>query len=402
MTDPDDHTDTPPNMKQKLRDFFLDASNFVEIERAGTFVFVGASIFTVVFASVLGITHLCSGDSANSDLHPYIHAIERMFGLLAIGITVAFVARGKHWMVFFSGIVIIGAILLPVSDLARYMLIWSGREQNYELLFGPFRSAGDVSGRSSDLASEIAHRLEESSTLDFEGISVTKVSEIIQKEIEEFEIITLAEQVRARGAYATLERLNASSSKATTILKHGREDQFINDLRFLRSRGLIQYLYDDITSLQVTNLGKRVLDPEFDIDADRAAEPSVSPEASINCPADLLSVEDISTSISQDVKLVLKDEPRFLKFSAQSAGDYTIKVSADSNSPADPFLRLYRITPENECHLLSEDDDTDGLNPKLVASLASGEQYLLSMWSLYFNGDVLVSVRKNSDSNSSQ
>ena len=380
MAESEDTAGSISKVRRTLKGFFFNTENFTQIEKAGAFVFACTSLITVLFASIVGIAFVFMEER---DLYPFLHALERLLGLLTIGVVVAFVGRAKHWSVFFVGLLLVGAILLPVSDVVRYFLIWTGREQSYELLFGQVKSGTDVTGRSSDLAGKIIQTLEEREAIrNARPEDRKRFVRYVVEDIDNDKIITLRELITARGAFPTLELMSEPESRNIAILKFGDERRFVDDVRFLRSEGLIKYPYEDIESIEITTLGEETLRTS----AAEAGELEA-------CLVSMEVAHDISESISNGIRVPVGPGRSFYKF--RVGGDAPqAEIRVTGLAGADPVFRLDKVARESEqttrmCELIGEDDDTHGLNPALTVSLQLNSEYLISAW-LFHRGPGVV------------
>ncbi len=404
----------PPDKKgenklQQLKELFSK-----DLEYVGLFVFSITAVAMILFVAGFNFFPL-EGKS------PYSHfrSAELLLTLAATGLVVAIIGRANNPFVLTFGIFLIGALIVPSKDIVRFALIASGSDRTYESIIQSARSGTDVEGRSTDVANKILTELDRFGFLNLaenlppagRAARRKEAINIVEGEVRKEREITLLEQVRARGA---LETLNATGADIKGwVYKYGREEKFIEDLRFLRSEGLISYAYDDFDTIVITFLGGNVLgraaagsalaDLGFDF---AGLEPSGyaipgAPVAACPSDSDIISAPDASTEVlsSGGRSMNLRRDFQYMRFVVSDSATYQIDVVVDDPNlvgPLDPLLALFSLTPENDCTFLATDDDGgNDLNSRLSLQLQSGA-YLIGTRTLNpIEGSASVLVKKS-------
>lgn len=386
--------------KQNLKEFFAK-----DLEYVGLFVFAMTAAAMILF--IVGFNLFASDEGAASYRH--LRSAELLLTLAATGLVVAIVGRAQNPFVLAFGIFLIGALIVPSRDIVRFALIAFGSDKDYESFFQSATSGTDLAGRSTDVASKILTELSQAgfmATLD--PAPRKQAIRIVAAEVRKEREITLLEQVGARGALDTLQA--TASDIEGWVYKYGKKDKFNEDLRYLRSEGLVSFAYDDLDTINITSLGRDVLGraatgpfratvPVAARGADRIYDQSTSRQ--FDCPTDISRLQNVSNELlSSGGRLMkLELETNYIGFVVPETSNYRFDVEVDDpeDKTTDPVLMLYNLTPDKECIFLSEDDDGGGdLNSRLALRLEPGT-YLIGTFTVGNEGDVRVSVKKSDD-----
>lgn len=366
-----------------------------DMESTGLTVFLLTALGTILFIFIFNLF-------PGYDTYPSLRSTELLLKLAAVGLVITLIGKAQNVFVTAFGIFLIGALIVPSHDIVRFALLASGSDRDYNDGLFTARAGADLEGRSSDVAAKILNELEQYSLVrDPLEVEDRKFAiEIIQEEIRKEREITLLEQVRGRGALAALEGLAADPPG--TVYKYSKDEKFIDDLRYLRSEGLIRFAYDNVDAVGLTGLGRAVLRRVNPVDAEalfpqrsdltRAARP---PSLLIEgeCPVASDSTLDL---LQAGVELRIGSEAQYLRFQVDESGTYTIGVAASRGpGPVDPLMYLLRRIDDDGCsQVLVDDDGGDGLNSRAQVPLETGRTYFVGAASLGVDGIATVSVQR--------
>jgi hypothetical protein len=384
-----------------------------ELEQVGLIVFTITSIALIIFVILFN----WNPPDREADYYRQLRSTELLLTLAATGLVVAIIARGQNVFVMVLGIFLIGALIVPSKDIVRFALIASGSDKDYESFFRSTQSGTDVKGRNSDVANKILNDLDsrgfilhlpnETDDANIRAARRKEASQIIEDGVREERIITLLEQVRARGAFRTLRA--APTDFKGWVYKYGREEKFIEDLRFLRAEGLINYAYDDLDTVAVTPLGYATL-AMADGAPLRQPGPDIYPEdlpggfplaaEQLACNTGTGDVPDLSTELlsTEGYPIAIESGFQYIRFTAPDADTYRIDVVGDDPGLVgviDPYMTLAALPPDGDCTYLRDDDDGgDGLNARITHALTK-QSYLIGVGNLSgVTGQARVSIAK--------
>jgi hypothetical protein len=386
----------PESKPDRLKQLFSK-----DLEYVGLSIFAITAIATVIF---IAASHFLPLDSGKDPYH-HLRSVELLLTLAATGLVVAIVGRAQNPFVLAFGILLIGALIVPSNDIVRFALIASGSDQNYGSFLQSARSGADLEGRSTDVASKILTELGHAGFMEtLEPARRKQAIRIVEDEVRKERVITLLEQVRARGALDTLRAM--TDNIKGWVYKYGKEEKFIEDLRYLRSEDLVSFAYDDLDTIAITSLGQTVLERTTTVSivaaapgAQRSAEPTATSVDHVGqdvCPSDFDRWPDLSKELFSPGGRWMKLEREFnyMQFVAPKTANYRIDVDViETDSAVDPLLQLFDLTDDGGCKLLAEDDDGGiGVNSRIFLKLEKGA-HLIGTAALTPNeGDVLVSI----------
>ncbi len=385
------------------------------LEQMGMGVFAVTAVGTLIFVFWFNLS---------SEFQPLvtlrqIRSTELMLTLVATSLVIAIIGRAQSPFVLAFGIFLIGALIVPSSDIVRFALVASGSGRDLSFLEEVSSGSGaDLSGRSTDVASKIITELERFGFVqNVSDVDRRKLAtNIVAEEIRDERVLTLFEQVRVRGALETLGATNDGDLLDEWILRYEEEPKFLDDLRFLRSEDLVSFVFDDLQTIKTTELGKAVLDradtAAEELRLDQPTEPSVADQQessdqqlavysgsfASSCP---VSGESVVTDLTRQnvvagvIPVSVGERGAFFSvFEIAVSGNYTVELSATSGF-VDAFISLYRLIGD-ECELLGQDDDGGpGLDSKLAQDFESGT-YLLEHRNLdSFRGQAELRISKN-------
>jgi len=386
------------------------------LELSGLIVFVLSAISTIFFVLYASVS------SENSEhLFSNLRTARVLVSLGAIGLIVSMVGRSQNGFVLAFGVFLIGALIVPSSDIVRFALIASGHEEAYNKLVSHSNRGTDHSGRNSDVANKIIFAFEreliQNSSLNLGDHAARKrAQEIIIREINVEHEIALIEQIKSNGSFQTLDAL--SQNKQEWMYKYNDNRSFIEDLIILRSEGIVDFAYDDVESVKVTDLGSRIVSrarvqrSSSSFVDDRAipypvivdVEPPAESEIIFDCDRLIEQAVNLSSLVSTEdtQSMVVGSDTKYFKFEILNGevGHHTISVNVPSsgdniNQNVDPIVELYVQRNSDECDYVDHDDDGgDFLNSQLSQFMRQG-LYLLAVRSIGAEGEVNVSITKD-------
>lgn len=365
-----------------------------DLERTGLLVFLVTACATVIF---IFIVHHYSVNP-NADIFTSLKLIEKLLTLTAAALVVALIGRAQNPLVLAFGIFLIGALIVPSSDIIRFALIAFGSDKNYEEFITSSKIGRDPLGRSSDAANKIVTELESNgyllATLE-PSMRKRAVNSVISMLVEEREI-TLLEQVRTRGAFGVLRATSEGDEIRRMVYEFGSsEDDFRTHLNFLRSSALITFNYDDLSSVEITELGRQVLHRAIQLERAIRGEGRDDHVANLDdmCPEGAEGLADEYEAARKDgVARTFGDNPTWIRLGIPADGTYLIEVDNAVNPDVDPYALLISMGPDNQCRWVAEDDDSGGdFRPRISQGLVAGN-YLLGLWSLNTNGTGTVRI----------
>jgi hypothetical protein len=185
--------------------------------------------------------------------------VEILLRIAAVGLVLAALSGERNGLVVVIGLVLVGALIVPTKDMMRIYLAATDSSKRIEDFYGDSGGGPELRGRDPQLASAIVDILFQSG-----AISSTKAEDrsvlywMVEEEIIQERVATLLERSRARGALEILAKIQAGQV-AQTSYRYGDDERHLSTLRFLRNASLINYVYDDLDTMEVTALGLRVL-----------------------------------------------------------------------------------------------------------------------------------------------
>ena len=219
---------------------------------------LGMNVFIIASLSVILYTFLTLFIESRFD-----KSVDTLLTVAALGLIVVIASRAANPYVFIFSAFIVGALIIPSKDIFRFYLIASGSGKKIEDFYDSNSTGPNIQGRLSQAAEWIVTEVEDS--IMSEPIDRSKRSKLI-KDIEEKLLrerdVTISERVRSQGAVELLKAISnqLSDGFGDFLYKHGAHEKFIEDLRFLRSEDLISFAYDDLDSIELSSLGRKVLE----------------------------------------------------------------------------------------------------------------------------------------------
>lgn len=374
----------------------LDA-DLTTLEKIGSFIFLVSSVALTLYATTFGTFLLFGGEVTN--MFGVMEAAHQLVKVAIIGLVVGFTTRAKHWSVLVFGLFLVSTLVLPTRDVARIVTLWTGQDSEFDRLFDHAEPGISMIGRDRDLANQIIDELQSGqytvSELDPERRKEAAI--LIVNLVKRERVATIVDGLRANGTLTALRILGDDDEREVGLLRHSHNDDFLAEARFLRSVGLVRYPYDELNSVVPTKLGMDVI--KYDEESTSANDRS--PAGILGgCANDLSSLQTTIESAYQrgghEVLLREFDETN-LRVELHS-GRHTIKVSGVGGDEIDPVIFLYSES-ENDCKIIAaDDDDGDGLNPKLDVDITVEGTYILSLSSIDGSGQVKVEVTKAENS----
>lgn len=350
------------------------------LEKVGLKVFAITALALITYIVLAGISFAFFPKAV--DAYPAFRFAELLLKVAATGLIIALIGRAQNAFVLAFGIILIGALIVPSKDLVQIALIASGSDGEYESMSGSSSGGGDLAGRSTDVASKIILGLEEATLMTLnEAYQRKRALRIITDAIREEQEITLLEQVVSRGALSALQ--NVDENLQEWVYKYGQNEDFISDLRFLRSERLITYAYNDISSVEVTTLGHAVLQRKFHDPIVLLEDPLVSAGNSSSCDLDLRQIPQVPaqalTSLGYDLNIEVTTQE--FQFTPSDAARYRITLDADDT--ADPVLYLTDMQAGNVsyCTLVAYNDDSNTTLNSTIEVYLNPQPYVIELHS---------------------
>ena len=369
----------------------------------GLFVFVITAVAMILF--IIGFNSFSLKE--NESFYRYLRSAELLLTLAATGLIVAIIGRAQKPFVLAIGIFLIGALIVPSKDIVRFALIASGSDRNYESFFQSATPGIEISGRNTDVANNIINELNQADLMEsLQPGNRKSAIRIIVSAIKQEREITLVEKVGARGALVILNAM--ASNIQALVYKYGKIEKFIEDLKYLRSEGLITYPYDDLDTTAITPLGRAVLRRAFPAEFTVASGgidqliPDFYAPLSMSCPSDItptLFTDETDELLSDNGRpMRITSDPKYVQFTVKNTDDYNIEIKVqDQNlaAPTDPVLFLFKLTTENDCVQLGFNDDfSEILDSQLSSLRLVPGTYLIGTKSIQNEGHVRIFVEK--------
>ena len=360
------------------------------LERTGTVVFLLSSLALLLYVLVFGVLLLVADPL---DVVAFT-SIEWLVKLAVIGLVVGFTTRAKHWSVLMFGLFLVGVLILPAKDVARYILIWAEKESEFQSLYDQVEPGLNLAGRERELANEIIHELESGDNIKIDDVlSRKQITEVIVEKIRRETLATLRDRLQSNGTLTALRVLGGDDGVKLGLLKYGDNDRFITEVRFLRSVGLVTFPYDDIDAVQLTKLGQDLMNPpaqQDSADGDLLGRIGQLSRGVYDCPVGVDSTVSYNINELQDGRDVrLNEHSRTLLRLRLVAGVYEITVSGEN---VDPIFGLY-LREGDQCSFLGSDDDGgEDLNSKREFELQQDGEYVIETWSIYQSGRGTLTV----------
>jgi hypothetical protein len=385
------------------------------IDAATSAVFVLSAI-AVFFLLAIAMTSLGGDpsppdDSSGRNLAAALSLRIAQIGLtiMAVSVTAGLICRfHSPWSMTF-GLIIIGALIVPTSDIVRFILLITGSDRTYAEFYqrdSPKRIRFDANLGAKkagdrcqvDLVDDIIlYRIEErlrkanliriystESPPEQPKSETDILHEIITEELIGYMARESITNVVARGAADTLQAI-ASDDGIAFQTAFQDADGIREHVVFLRSEGLVEFPFDRVHLATLTDFGRVAFlkiagagDSSVSIQdeecASRLARPGILPRRRYVPPPS--SEVGLIAALGETVVRTGGSEPTWLRFTVREEASYTIRASAQQSvSPlGDPHLYLFN----SEGTLINSDDDggrtdLDAYASQLVETLASGE-----------------------------
>jgi hypothetical protein len=192
-----------------------------------------------------------------------LRALELYLMTASLGIIVAIMTSSRNVFVVSTGLLLIGALIVPSRDMVRFALLFTESAQKIEDLF-PERDVGtQLLGRDTDLANNIISALQlatpDQPPLIDPSLSAKdrdRGTTLIVSEIREERAKTLAERVTQEGGQGALFALGRGTNDFKEYAyQQGRESDFLPLLAYLRSQSLVDFDFSNAANARITCLG---------------------------------------------------------------------------------------------------------------------------------------------------
>ena len=379
-------TDTPPpyDLRRLLgRDM---------IETAAVFTFLLAVTALVLVGLLAAIGAIFAPQTV--DMPMLMRVTDVALRVVAVSILVAFMARKitNTFLVTFS-IIVIAALIVPSQDIVRFLLLASNSERRYDAFFSRSNVSslnlsslikpGGISARFSETSHQLSYEIEryllneelvneELGDGAFPPETQTRLREIIDRGLDGFIVQLAAVEVVANGAVnALLAVSEGEDGFPRWVSLYGSESVTVQNLGFLKSKGLISFPIDDFREAEVTPFGEDVVDQILPLGGrDQVNRIETVPRAMIN-----LGDQDVDELIGQPRTINLTQDVRQLTLTSDTARSVTLHLNAVMDA-ADPFLILY----DEQGNQIAEDDDSgDGLNSAMILTFDPDQSRTIGM-----------------------
>jgi hypothetical protein len=423
-TESPDNTVQPPDKKASRKSPLLDQvamfASSAKLESSGLLVFTITSISIIVMLALFTLI--------GTEPFVTLKTAEILLTLAGTALVVAFISRAQNPLVLGVGILLIGALIVPSTDIVRFAIIVSGSDKRIQDFFVSTRTGKSQRNRDVDVARQITIQLKQDGLIQVSGEQEVRTVDVIARELGRDRRLELLDQIEKRGSLRILREIQADNNREW-IYKYGNDEKFKDDLSYLRTEGVISYVYEDYDTIQLTSLGNDVLNLEGDVVnmesggtsffpfgfGDSSPEsPSLGATALLtdSCPPEEGGdPEVIKIEISADgQKSVLQSvTPTWLYFvvdeeSSDVAGDDTetvvqsteykpFDIAVNADPGVDPKIYLFRARDDGSCELIGQDDDSGGgFNSRLQISLRKSKYYI-AIRNLRNEGNITTYVR---------
>ena len=271
---------------------------------------------------------------------------------------------------------IIGAFIVPTEDLIRFALIATGSDRPMEDLY----HRGESSSKSSNMIDRQDTRLRLAAY--FDGLDIHPSDRRLLLDgvlcfMENEEIRNAAQRANIMNVAGLMQKINESDSPAEISNDYSDESTFRQDMEFLRSEGLIDYQYNDYSSVSLTYLGRYVNNY---LNGDGAGDylPNIS-VGGVTCSESLRSAAGVNfrpslpplPSPEAIVDLTMSNQPvtehissnqyAYFRIEASERSRATIQVSGiDQFDPVAFLLDEGKLNSNEEGVLVAFNDDAPG------------------------------------------
>ncbi|MEO0358954.1 MAG: hypothetical protein AAF386_11815, partial [Pseudomonadota bacterium] len=216
------------------------------------------SILYLLIGMVLTHTN-GAGSGTNEFSYFQFETVSIFLRIGAVGLVLAALSGEKNGLVVVIGLLLVGALIVPTKDMMRMYLAATNSNRNIQEFYGDNGGGPELRGRDPQLAATIVDVLHQAGALgDEDSVMRADLYWLVEEEIVQERVTTLLERTRARGALEVLEKIQSNQILEISH-RYGEDERHVSTLRFLRNASLITYTYDDLTDLDVTELGLRVL-----------------------------------------------------------------------------------------------------------------------------------------------
>ena len=323
-------------------------------------------LLVVIFISIVAAIVFVLIFSVVFDRQPWEFqgSVRTLLALAGASLITIFLSRNRTTLNSTIGIVLIGALIISTEDLLRFSLLFSGSDRAFEEFFirETSRTTGqqtqNASGKEEvDISALIVNRLSAESLIAESRGADNRVAAIISQFLKLERNDRILSQLEQRAA-DRLFRVVVDGNFQEWNFRFGNQQKFQSDLAFLRSIGLISYVYGTPQeTIEVTDLGREL-------------------SVYINTPLSVGSENDAEVSFSQVIigmpaRFNVEADGSWFAFEVESAGSYEINVASTA---LDPVTRLYA---DLDADLIAENDDGGfGLDSRIVTFLDGGRYFL--------------------------
>lgn len=348
--------DPPQEEPGNVRDWLIDQfkSDSFQFILVGIFVFI---VLAIVFVLIFSVVF---------DRQPWQFqgAVRTLLALAGASLITVFLSRSKTTLNSTIGIVLIGALIISTEDILRFSLLFSGSDRTFEEFF--IRETPRTSGQQSqssggkedvDISVLIVNRLAAEELIANDPRTELEVSTIVSQFLKLERNDRIISQLEQRAA-DRLFRAIVDGHFQEWNFRFGSQQKFQSDLAFLRSIGLISYVYGTPQeTMEVTELGRDLsvyINTPLSTAAAGASEPRRTP-----------------ITLGATARLNIDADGSWFVFEIERPDTYEINVTSEV---IDPTLRLFA---DSDSDLLAEDDDGGfDLNSRLVTYLSPGQYFL--------------------------
>ncbi len=387
----------------------------------GSAVFLISSVGCVFFLILSGLsqnTGMSSVELANYSYFSF-ETVEILLRVAAVALVLAALSGERNSLVVIIGLLLVGALIVPTKDMVRIYLAATNSTRQINEFYGDSGGGPELRGRDGQLASTIVDVLSQTGAIpESDDFKRADLYWLVEEEISHERVTTLLERTRARGALDILAQIQ-DGKVAQTSYRYGDDERHLTTLRFLRNASLITYVYDDLDTMQVTDLGLRVLHRARDdgFSAQTAAIHNSSLYADcfpigFNEPLRFRLEEGIETRSDNEVWqghiLRLGRHPEFATISVEAENAIRFKIlvrtseglkgnssgESDTIDKPEPVIELIDASPDENCRVLGSASNANARStvPSIDVTLPRGEYLVRLKDDLETRGRVVLAL----------
>ncbi|NBB82768.1 MAG: hypothetical protein GVY28_05115, partial [Alphaproteobacteria bacterium] len=230
-----------------LSDFF--DSDFARLAGAGFLISLAAVLAMSLLSLLIGVLDTSSRAAAAIQAATSLATV-----MVAVSLVAVLMAKVDNVVVRGVGILLIGALIVPTTDLVRFWLLASGSDRNIADFYPEAESGGTKIGGDGTLALRVLIELEERGVVrDF----AEREFAVVREAIAAYDIQQTHEAVVGNGALPLLIAVR-DGEVGTWIMRDNADSRFREAMTYLRRQGLISFPYDAYADAKTTLRGNAV------------------------------------------------------------------------------------------------------------------------------------------------